>query len=144
MDYKISEEIAEEQFKDLCDFYGIDLSDFDQVDSSGDVDTSVSDMYKRKVIRFIRSGMIEIVNGDKGIIVRQNLRFPVAEGSVKSIEYGVLTGRARRAVDEKKPYTVRMLQLLAAVSKESIPTIESLVGTDFAAAEVIAGLFAAV
>lgn len=139
--YLISEEAADEQIEIFLDFYGIDLK---EIDSMSDGEGGVSETIRRKFQRSIREGLLEIKEDSDGVKVVQRLKYKIAGGTVTELTYGVVTGKARKAINEKHGFRAQLYQLLAALSREDIAVIEQLRGRDLSAAENLAGLFFAV
>jgi len=132
--YVISEEIANEQFEILADFYQIDLTDLD--DGDGEV---ASQSVKNKFLRAVRSGLLEVTETDGGLKVKQT--FLREYGGLKEITYSEVNGRARKSLRKIKGEYERMYTLLGVLSGQGAAIYDKMVGKDLAAAESLALLF---
>ncbi len=133
-DLVISQEIAEEQFELLADYYSIDLSDLD--DGDGEV---ASSSVRNKFLRAVRRGLLEVIDGDNGVEVKQVLIKKV--GDIEVLTYSQVNGRARKALRKIKGHYEQMYTLLGVLSGESAAVYDKMTGKDLSAAESLALLF---
>jgi hypothetical protein len=133
-DLVISQEIAEEQFELLADYYGIDLSDLD--DGDGEV---ASSSVRNKFLRAVRHGLLEVVDGDNGVEVKQVLIKQI--GNIEVLTYSQVNGRARKSLRKIKGHYEQMYTLLGVLSGESAAVYDKMTGKDLSAAESLALLF---
>jgi len=130
----ISEEIAEEQFETLVDFYNIDLSDLD--DGDGEV---ASNSVKNKFIRALRWGLLEVIDGENGVEVKQTLIKEI--GGLKELTYTQVNGRARKSLRKITCNYQKMYTLLGVLSGHGAAVYDKMTGRDLSAAEGLALLF---
>lgn len=132
----ISAENAEQQFETFTEYYGIEISDFDDGD-----DDRISEGIKGKFIRAVRDGLLDVQETENGLVVVQNLRRPLANGTITTLTYGELNGRARKAMRKLKDNYERMYAMLGCMCKESSGIYNEMSARDLTAAENLGSLF---
>ena len=128
---KISEKVARDQLDILLDYYDIELNKLTD-DLKSSVDQSVE-----KLIRAVRRGQLQIKNDDD-LKVTQHMK----KGD-SVIEYGILSGRSKTAMANKKDtdYHGRIYAMLGSMSGMGETAILSLTGSDLSVAESLGILF---
>jgi hypothetical protein len=136
IEYKLSEDSARENLLLFKTFYDICIEDVD----SDSARYHAMRQNENKLIRAIRKGQIEIAESDEGIIVKQYRQF--AESDNKTLIYGVLQGKHKRAMDKAGDgQYARIYALLGSLSGWGSAGIEKLKGVDNANAEALGLLF---
>jgi len=135
--YILSKEAAEEQLDLFLDYYGIDLEDEDDKDV-----LRANRSTKKKIIRAIRKGLIEVKELDDTIEVHQKLvkTYPRLESPIKYFEP---TGRSKIGMKDSENTDVfgKIYALLAGMSKEGKEKFLNLKGVDLSVAESLGLLF---
>jgi len=148
MDYKISEESAEQQLSIFHEWYDLDPSDFEEISSSDSAAQSAYRIVRRRLIRAIRKGYLEIreesSKDGQTLVVEQTLVHPIDNTS--KITYGEVTGFSRVAVKEEvgDNATRKNYKALAALAKEPPKLFEKFRGPDVGVADCLGFLFAQV
>lgn len=135
----ISEENAEDQIKELFDYYDIDLEDYAGLKIKGTDTKKALEVSRRKIIKAIKKGRLEISNGEEGFIITQTLKGTYS--SMTQLQYKPISGRAKVAMDKYEGDDARMYGLLAAMSGVEAGNIQALVGPDLSTAECLGGFF---
>jgi len=134
---KISRESAEAQFEIFCDYYDFDPeTDIPEEDAQ----RAAFEATIEKVIKAIRKGRLEIIDGDPLQII-QHLKKP--QGDISTIEYSELTGRHKLAMKDKKGTDNygRCYALCGAMSGMGETAICKLKGADLSVVECLGLLF---
>jgi len=146
MDYQISEEVAQKQFDDFCEWYGLDFASLIKTAEGTDYAAAIP-MGRDRVLREIRAGHIEIredstSDGGSSLVVVQHLARPKA-GQKPEIVYKELTGAMRAGVKTSKDSnrTEDMYRLLARISGCDTQVFHGLRGRDIGIADAIGFLF---
>jgi hypothetical protein len=136
--YVLSEEVAKDQFNLFLNWYDLDEDDFAEEEKAG------YEQAKRKILRAIRQGRIEIDiepddKGDDTIIVKQTLK------DDSKITYYEVSGKAKIAIREERSgpisqYT-KVCQFLGGLSKLGHRTFAAMKGKDLSLAECLAHIF---
>ena len=136
-DFKISEESAEEQISNLLEYYDIEIEDFDNENLKSALATS-----RRKLVKAIRKGMIEIKEEDGTPIVYQHLLKPV-KGIESPIRYKEVDGRSKRAMKKmsENDYSGRIYAFLGGLSGDGSTIIERFQSQDLTVAECLGTIF---
>ena len=123
---------AEKQVKMLLDYYDIDLSILKETMKTVPIDFIIS-----KFTKHIERGLIEVVDSNNGVSIKQFLTKPIGPNS--SLEYRPINSKAAAAVDgipategERKKNV-----FLGALSKKGPDIISDLVGKDWIVAETV-------
>lgn len=135
----ISEENAQEQIEALFDYYDIDLDDYTGLQIKGTETKKALEVSKKKLIKAIKKGRLEISNGEDGFIITQTLRGNYS--SLKELKYKPISGRAKVAMDKYEGDDARMYGLLAVLSGTEAGQIQALTGPDLSTAECLGGFF---
>ena len=134
---QISEEVAKEQFEQFCEYY-----DFDAEDATAEDVRVALDAATARIIKAIMRGRLEVKDVDGDITVRQVLKHPM--GDVSELSYGVLTGKAKIAMEKKKKqddHHGKIYALLGSLSGLGEGAISSLRGADLSTAECVGMVF---
>lgn len=135
-EYKLSDESAQAAVMALVTFYEFDIDAIPDEDGRKIVEASAT-----KLVQYYRMGLIENVQVDGSLSVKQHLLDP--PGEVKDIVYGRMDGRAKLSTDgfgENARYR-RMYALMDHLSQSVSGTIETLRGVDLAVAENLGAFF---
>ncbi|MCP4745034.1 MAG: hypothetical protein GY874_02680 [Desulfobacteraceae bacterium] len=134
MEYKLSQESAQQQFALFTQYYELDPEHLPEEQEAA-FNTAVG-----KILRAVRLGRVEIASED-GIKVRQHLRNPMGETS--TIDYAELSGKAKIAMKSKKDtdYYGRMYALLGSLSGLGETAVTGLKSVDLSLAECLGVLF---
>ena len=134
---KISQQVADAQFEMFSEYY-----DFDESDSGNEDVRHAMAGAKARVVKAIRRGRVEIEETEGDIVVHQHLKFPL--GEVKSLRYGVITGKAKVAMEKgtsgDENYA-KIYALLGSLSGLGSTAISALRGVDLSTAECIGAIF---
>ena len=132
---KISHESAENQLESFLEYYDIE---FDDIENERSHDAAMQT--KKKIIRAIVSGRIEINEVDGVPLISQHLKNTDEE---KTLNYVEITGRHKLVLDQKKEdknYS-KIYTLLASLSNTSESVIAKLKAADMGIAESLGFLF---
>lgn len=134
MEFKLSYEVAEDQLKQLFDYY--DLAIDDQLESQKVVLEAAS----KRLIKAIRRGNLEI-SMDDGLTVTQNLVRP--PGGVNTIKYRVVDGRSKTAMADKKETDQygKIYAVMGSLSGIGEAGIKGLTGQDLSIVETLGIVF---
>lgn len=131
-EFIISEEVAEAQVDLFCNYYDIDLSD------SAESQKEAVETARKKIIRAIRFGEMEIsLDDEDDPIIKQMI--PIKGGGTTDIEYGVLSGKHKKAMTKQEEFG-KMYSLLGSLSGLGETAISKLKGRHLSTAECI-GMF---
>jgi hypothetical protein len=135
-DLTISEEPAAKAFESLCEFYDIDFEDIE--DES--VRTSLESA-KKKIVRAIRKGRIEIKDEDGVPIIYQHIARPI-KNIDSPIRYRELDGRSKIAMKDTKSTDLhgKLYSFMGGLSGLGQAKIALLKGVDISLVECF-GLF---
>lgn len=133
----LSEEAAEQQLQLFLDYYDIDLEDTDDKDL-----LRANRSVKKKVIKAIRKGLVEVKEENETLNVYQTLEKPM-QGITNPIRYKEPTGHSKIAMKEsdKEDYYGKMYNLLGGMSGEGKAPFLKMKGKDLSIAESLALLF---
>lgn len=133
-DFRISEEVAEDTFNLLLDYYDLDPEDFDS-----ESQLTVFNVAKRRIVKAIRRGDVE-VNNDDGIRVMQHLR---CTSSDETLEYAELTGKNKLAMEKDKDQEGygRIYALVGSMTSKGKHGISQLRGKDLSVMECLGAIF---
>lgn len=133
----ISEENATKAFQKLMDYYDVDPEDYrDQK-----IQYNAFKTIKRRLIRAIRQGNMEIKDEEGTPIIYQNLRKPPGDIG-KQIRYKELDGNCRVALkDEAEDGNLRNQALAAIMIGEPVIVVRNFRSADLSLAEYIASFF---
>lgn len=148
---KVSKENAEEQLLLLEEYYDIDEEDFlDGVDVSeseaGELEAATREGYrmaKRRLLRAIMRGHLEIKEEDNSLLVVQTLRKPPASLGKSSITYNEVSGQAKIGMQKYKDNNLygKMYAFLAGLSRLDESIFRNLRGADLSIAESLGAVF---
>lgn len=128
----ISKKAAKAQIEILKDYYDIDEEYF----TSESADSMKSKLFD--IEKSIRKGRLEISN-DGGLKMKQNLKVPI--NGINSLEYSVLKGAAKEAMDEADGSHSKVYTLMSFLSNESYSTFRKMEGVDVSLVETLGTLF---
>jgi hypothetical protein len=128
MDNLISEESAEEQLDKLIEFYDVDMEDLGKTDKR-------RKKIRRKLVKAISQGQIEIEDSPNDFIVKQKLR----DGT--QFVYHEISGTAKVQMDKYEGQHEKLYGLLAVMAKKPFLQLEKLTGKDLSIAEYLALIF---
>jgi len=134
---KLSLEAAEDQFELLTDYYDIDLDDEDDSDVR-----RANKSIKKKLVKAIQRGLIEIKEEEDTLNVYQYLIKPM-DGIKSPIKYKEPSGLSKIAMKEsgKEDHYGKMYNLLGGLSGEGKKPFLKMRGRDLSTAESLALLF---
>lgn len=134
-DYKVSEEVAGEQFGSLLEYYDIDFNDIEIEDGAEAAKTM-----KNTLIRAIRRGALEVATENE-LVVTQHLTHPIGEKSV--LVFTDKVAKARIAMDQESPKrdNARMRAFMAALADFPAAQLMNLKGSDLAVFNRLAVIF---
>jgi hypothetical protein len=133
MDYKLSEQSAEDQLNLFLEYYELMEEDIPETQKSAFISAC------KRIIKAIRLGRLEITNVD-GIKIVQTLKNPIGES--QTIEYGRIVGKAKIAMKGKVDDDYgKMYALLGSLSGLGEVAIQKLEGPDLSIAECLGLLF---
>ena len=123
-EFKISEQVADEQFESFLDHFDIDFNDIEIEDGAEAARTM-----KNALIRAIRRGALEITTED-GFSIRQILTHSI--GDMQAIIYTDKVAKARLAMDHESPKRTqaRMYAFMAALSDTPTSQLMKMQGKD--------------
>ena len=134
MSERLSRSDAQAEMDIFMDFYEITPEDI--VLDQGE--EAVQTVYNR-LVSSIQKGHLEITTDDKGIKIVQNLKHP--PGDSTTIEYGIVSGKNKLAMDNKKKDYAKMLAFMGSIAGLPSETLKKLKGVDFGTMERLAQLF---
>jgi ribosomal protein S4E len=134
MSDKISQQVAEEQFGVLEDYYDLDVNDIDHKEQK-----AAAKMSKSRIIKSIRKGRLQIALQDGTIAITQTLQKP--PGEVATLEYAELSGRHKISMKDSEDNYVRMYALVGAMTGLNETAISNLKGVDLSLVECLGSLF---
>lgn len=137
MDFKLSDEVAQDQLSILFDYY--DLCIEDCTDGMAEALKGAS----KRLIKSIRRGNLEI-SQDDGLTVTQNLVRPPA--GAKTITFRVIDGKAKIAMADKKDSDNygKIYAMMGSLSGIGETGIKALRGQDLSLVESLGTVFLAV
>ena len=123
------------------DYYDLDISDYDDVEVDGTKASVAIRVSKKKLIKAIRKGRLEIKDEDGEMIVLQRLTAKYKNRT--ELKYKPLSGSAKIAQSKFKSddHNGRMYAMLGSMSGEGASAIIGLKGPDLTTAECLGGLF---
>ena len=128
MENKISKESAEISFESFLDYYDIDKEDLT------DEEKLPFEQGKRRIIKAIRTGRLEITIDDK-LVITQNVK------GGQTIEYQEVTGKAKMEMDKEKGNYGKVYALLGSLSGLGGGAFKKLSGKDLSLAETLGAVF---
>jgi len=137
-DQVISEEVAQNEFQNVLDFYDIDFDDIKEERVKNGMESSM-----RKIIRAIRKGNLTIKENPEGVpIIIQTLRRR-QDKMPETIEYGEPGGKAKIAMSKAadNDHYGKLYALLGSISGLGHAKITMLKGVDMSLAECIGTIF---
>jgi len=140
---KISRESAEDQIDLLFEEYDIDLDDpeYSEVDEDGDKLADVMMTQRRKLVKYIMRGRLEISDTDGKFVVRQILKRPFDD--LSSIEYGQKLAKAKismKSVKASDNYG-RLYSFMGSLSGQGMHVFTKMSPADLSVAETLAAVF---
>lgn len=136
----ISPQNADEQIKKMFDFYEIDFEDYEEIEVNGNKASIVFEAAKKKLIKAIRKGKIEIDYDDNGeLVIAQHLKCKYK--TLTEIQYKAVSGKAKVAMAKFDNQNSQIYALLAAMAGIEVSQIHALKGPDLSIAECLGGLF---
>lgn len=135
----ISQENAEAQMESLFDYYDIDLEDYEGLSIKGTNTRKALEVSKRKLIKAIKKGRLEINEDEDGFSITQTLKGKYK--TLSEIRYKPISGRAKVEMDKYESENAKMYGLLAAMSGVEAAHIQALRGPDLSTAECLGGFF---
>ncbi len=123
-EYKISEEVAENSYDEMVEYYVFDIDDLPQDQKN------LALLCRKKIIKAIRKGKIEIIIDDE-ILIRQHLK------NGNPIEYKEITGKAKIQSDKKDGIYGKIHNILGSVSGLGPAFFSKLKGADMSLSECI-------
>ncbi len=136
--YKLDKTSAQAEFDKFAEMYNIDP---EYLPEGSDSQQAMLQSCA-KMIDAIRLGYFEFIECDEGVKVKQNLRFP--QGDITSIEYTVMTGKHKRALDSvtgKNAVYARVFALLGSLSGLGTTPFTQLKAVDYKNAELLGYFF---
>ena len=137
-EFKISEDVAEEQFSAFLQYYDNNFNDIEIEDGAEAAETM-----KNTLIRAIRRGDLEI-NTEDELVIKQILNKPI--GEITSITYTDKVAKARLAMDHESPKKTqaRMYAFMAALSDVPVSQLIKLKGVDHTVFSRLTAIFSMV
>lgn len=135
LNYKLSEESANDQMEVLLDYYDVDESEFDDDDKRANFKDTV-----KKLVKHIRRGRVVIELDGDNLKVMQFLKF--SSGDSNEVSYVVIKAQHKVASDAAgdKKYT-RIPALMGSLSGLGERAIKQFKGVDMSAMECLAAVF---
>lgn len=135
-EYKLSEESAEKQVRELLAYYYIDVDAIPDKKERAAVESACA-----KLVNYFRAGYVEIARDGSKLTVKQHLQD--APGEVAELSYSKMGGRAKLATDgfDADDRYARIYAMLDHLSGSISGTIASLSGVDLSVAEDLGILF---
>jgi hypothetical protein len=134
---KVATEVAEQEFENWCDTWGIDFdeSDFNEEEQEHFISL------KKKIIKSIKSGRAVVVNDGESI--EYTLRFP--KGEIEKLVFEMPEGEAFTAMDKCKPneFVKKQNQFIASMIKQPPKLLVKLKAVDLKFAQAVSSLFLA-
>lgn len=134
--YDISAEVAMDQVMGFLETYDIDIEAIEDSKSKSGIESTLN-----KMVSYVRSGLIEIVEKDKKLSIIQHLSN--ATGEIQTLEYKEIGGKNKVQMDghdENERYTM-MYALAGSISGIGYDGILKLQGRDLSVAEVLGAIF---
>lgn len=130
--FKISDEVAYKQIKQLCKKYDIEAKDIEGEDNG-----TISGLLEA-LVEYVRLGYLEIKENCE--ITQHLVDTP---GEYKALDYGIIGGKARRATDgfDENEKRGKVYALLDSICKQGKGLIENLTGVDNKVAEMLGMVF---
>ncbi len=135
MEYKLSEEAAQDQVDIIFGYYGFDLDDLE-----GDAKKAIQQAV-RKILKGVRLGHIEISNDDDLKIVQHLQRPP---GDIRELVYGPVNGKSKLSMKENVSNHERCYQFIGCITKIGAKAISNLSIIDLKYCENLGALFLSV
>jgi hypothetical protein len=137
-EYQLSEENADSQLSMLLEYYEIEIEDFDNESLQSALMTA-----RKKLIKAIRTGVVEIKDEEGVPIVYQHLKKAPSGVKENTIRYKEVDGMSKIAMKDVKDtdYHGRLYAFLGGLSGESATIIKKLKSTDLSTAECIGTIF---
>lgn len=134
--YKISEESALVQVRELLDFYRVDIDEIEDPQQQSSLALALN-----RLARAYRRGALENLHADGRFKIVQHLEAPT--GDAKEIVYDELQGKHKTAMDglPAQAYVARQQTLLGSLSGLGADAIRSLRSVDLSTAECLAFVF---
>lgn len=143
MDFKLSEEVAQEQLNLLLEFYAIEVADVQDLQAYYAEDDAVQKAIRGscdRLKRFIRMGLLEITD-ENGLTVIQRLRCPV--GEMSAVSYRIIDGMAKQEMRHAREndFYGKIYYLMGALSKTPANVIAKFRAVDSSVVECLGAVF---
>ena len=132
----VSQDVAMDQVMSFLEKFDIDVEAIEDKKSKSGVESTLN-----KMVSYVRSGLIEIIDKDGKISIVQHLANK--KGEISTLEYKEITGRHKIAMDgydENERYKM-MYSLAGSISGIGYDGILKLEGKDLSVAEVLGAIF---
>ena len=134
---KLPREIAEKQVDLFLDFYDIDIEE----DATDTQNRNALNAAKRKLVKHVMRGRIEITGDDDDLKVKQIFKTPVND--VSELNYKVIGGVAKKQMKnaEDSDISGKIYALIGSLTGWNGNSVAKLTGVDMSAVESLGLLF---